>query len=70
MNPFAYSLGNDCIEICKYLLDNGYDVNRGDDFCDPPLIHVTHNCNIKYLELVLRYNPIIDIRSKKVYTNS
>ena len=66
MNVLLYALGKKNYEVCEILLQKGYNVNFHNDFCEVPLIYAIHYSDLKMVDLILNYQPDLELRSIKV----
>jgi len=66
MNILLYAIGKKSHEICRYLLQIGYNVNFHNDFCETPLIYAIHYSDYKMVDIILEYNPDLELKSLKV----
>ena len=65
-----YAIANGKNEIIKFLLENGYDVNCSNEFCEVPTIHAIYSEEEDALDILLQYNPDLEKRSIKFNTNA
>jgi ankyrin repeat protein len=70
MTILLYAIANQRVEIIKYLLDEGYDVNFKNEFCENPLIYAVHYNYGTTIDLILKYKPDLEIRSSKLRTTA
>lgn len=65
MTVLLYAIGKKKVNICKYLLDNGFDVNFQTSFCELPIIYAVFYNYKEIVDLLLEYKPNLELRSHK-----
>jgi ankyrin repeat protein len=70
MTCLIYATANKRLDIIKYLLDNGYDVNHFNEHSDLALIYAVHYNYPDVIDLLLDYNPDLELKSKKLQTTA
>lgn len=70
MSLLLYAVGTRNLKVIKYLLDSGYNVNYYNSYSEIPLIYAVYYNFEEVVDLLLTYNPDIELRCKKFGTNA
>ena len=65
MTVLLFAIGNEIYDICKYLLDKGFDVNLHNRNSEIALNYAVHRGNEEIVDLLLLYSPNLNLRSLK-----
>ena len=70
MTCLLYASANRNLDMVKFLLDNGYNINHSNEHSDLALIYAVHYNYPDVVDLLLEYNPNLEIKSKKLLTTA
>jgi ankyrin repeat protein len=70
MTCLIYATANRRLDIIKYLLDNGYDINHFNGHSDLALIYAVHYNYVEVVDLLLEYSPNLELKSNKLLTTA
>jgi ankyrin repeat protein len=62
--PILYAISQKAVNIFRYLLENGYNLNYFSRRGEPVITFVTHSGNIQMLNLLLQYKSKFDLYAK------